>query len=97
MATHYETTEITLEDYGEEASTLFLAVDYLITDYWPGNYEQPPEGGELEIEQVKVMGALVGPDLQATPEQCAAFEKAINRDGKALARIEEMVSAEIEM
>lgn len=93
----HDTAEITLEDWGD-CFEAYLEVDYCVEDYWPGNYDHPPEGGELELTGIRLLGALVGPDCeQATPEQCKELLIALNRDDEALARIERYVSADIEM
>ena len=36
-----------------EDSENLVEISFHVTPYFPGNYEDPPEGGELEIDELK--------------------------------------------
>lgn len=96
MASHYEEVETTLEyEFEEEVYELELSVRYRVVDYSPPQAFEDAEG-ECELKEIRVLGALVGPDaLEASPETLKAIQKHINKDREAFARICDLVEMQI--
>lgn len=96
MAKTYDYCEIKLEEYeapGLPMCDMQIGAEYSIEAYWPGGeWDNPPDGGELELGAVEVLSARMGEDrLEATPEEIQALQKALRADREALGRIEEQL------
>lgn len=99
MAKTYDTVEILYEefDWQGELCDLTLEVEYSVSDFWPAHEYEAPCGGELEVELVKVIRALVGENrFEADSQQLADMQKQIKNDLGAWHKIHDLVCALVE-
>lgn len=43
-------------EHGDAYYAVTVSIDFDASKYWPGDYWNPPEGGEIEINSVEVTG-----------------------------------------